>query len=321
MFLIIVILAIAFVLVAIQQLRGLSDTRQQLSNFGIPQALIAPISLLLPILELMVALGLFVSITRTIALVTSIILLLLISLMIIIALGRGKQFEYTGFAQLQSQTLGYHNLVRNALLIVAALAIWWLNTNQSTFSIFSLSFIIPVAIIGVGLVIISQSWLIMRLSERYEELNDRIHELEQYLGLETQDEQTDKPSPVPALKPWQDQALILLFWAPDCGYCQPLPQIAQQAQQASHSPYRSIIINSGQPVSSIPNNQLPLVFDADRQIAKHYGIAGVPAAIMLDAQHQPISPPALGASAVQQLILTSFPATNAAMLVEGIESR
>lgn len=307
-FVIIFLLAAVFVLAAVQQLRNLDESRQQIRHFGLPEPLVNSSSLVLPILKFILALGLFVSITRLVAIIGITSYLLVSSVLIIFVVNQKHIFDFCGLAQLEAKPIGIHNLVRNGVLLVLTLVLWWVTINQINISIFSLSFILPAAVIGAALVIISQSWLIVKLSNQQDALSQRIDQLEQFLGLseeELHEDETDNL--LLALKPWQNQALLLLFWADTCEYCQALPGIAEQAQQQAHnSRYQTIVVSISQQASQLAHSSLPVVFDTERQIATHFGIEGVPAAILIDQQHHVLSPAALGAAAVQQLIHNSY---------------
>jgi peroxiredoxin/uncharacterized membrane protein YphA (DoxX/SURF4 family) len=96
---------------------------------------------------------------------------------------------------------------------------------------------------------------------------------------------------------------LLLFWNPDCGYCNRMLSDLKQWEAAApgHAP-RILIVSSG---AAEANRKLELqstvVLDRDFAVGHEYGVRGTPSALLIDADAKIASEVAVGAPAILAL--------------------
>jgi thiol-disulfide isomerase/thioredoxin len=97
--------------------------------------------------------------------------------------------------------------------------------------------------------------------------------------------------------------VLLLFWNPDCGFCQRMLATLQawDAVPPDDAP-ALIVVSAG---SSARNREMglssPIVEDPQSQIGATFGARGTPMAVLLDAEGRVASSVAAGADAVMAL--------------------
>ncbi len=106
-----------------------------------------------------------------------------------------------------------------------------------------------------------------------------------------------------ALQDYLGQNVLLLFWNPDCGFCQRmLPTLqAWDAAQPEGAP-ALIVVSTASPAR---NREMglssPVVEDAQSQVSAIFGARGTPMAVLLDGEGRVASGVAAGADAVMAL--------------------
>lgn len=100
------------------------------------------------------------------------------------------------------------------------------------------------------------------------------------------------------------QPTLLLFWDPSCAHCESVFDTLASLPpwRDNGSPEPLLVVHSED--QHDPGNGLAILNDPQRQIASTLGIAGVPAAVLLDAKGFPSTMPALGAKAVTDYLRT-----------------
>ena len=113
---------------------------------------------------------------------------------------------------------------------------------------------------------------------------------------------------------FQGEPVLLLFWSPGCGYCQELLPYILAFEQAT-TRVRMIVISGG---AIGVNRELgfisPIVLDDDHVVARSFGVAGTPAAVLIGSRGNVVSEVARGGGAVRSYVdrcqmpeMTPFP--------------
>lgn len=118
-----VLLAIVLAGAAIGKLQDLDDSRQQVRDFGLPDALARPIGTLLPGVEILIALGLVIGATSWWAAWAAVLLLGAFIAGIAINMTLGRRPDCKCFGPLHVETIGWRVLSRDLLLAALAAAI------------------------------------------------------------------------------------------------------------------------------------------------------------------------------------------------------
>jgi peroxiredoxin len=108
------------------------------------------------------------------------------------------------------------------------------------------------------------------------------------------------------LAAYRGEEMLLLFWSPGCSHCQDLLP-TMKAWEADADGPRLLVVSRG-PVALNQDAGLrsPVVLDDDRSLADLFGVAGTPAAVVIDAQGVVASPVARGASGIRALVAQRF---------------
>jgi peroxiredoxin len=100
-----------------------------------------------------------------------------------------------------------------------------------------------------------------------------------------------------------DHPVLLLFWSPDCGFCQQLLD-AVKAWERERRPdgRRLLVVSTG---SAEANQALglrsPVLLDPGRRVMRAFGAHGTPMAVLIDATGAIVSPLAAGVAQVRAL--------------------
>jgi thiol-disulfide isomerase/thioredoxin len=108
---------------------------------------------------------------------------------------------------------------------------------------------------------------------------------------------------------------VVLFWNPDCGFCQHmLPDLkAWEAEPPSNASQLMVVSMGTVEENTEMGLRSPVVLDQDFTTGRAFGVSGTPTAVMVDAEGRRASGEAMGASAVLELLRetsqTRVPAT------------
>lgn len=97
---------------------------------------------------------------------------------------------------------------------------------------------------------------------------------------------------------------VVLFWSPRCGFCQRmLPELKSwEAQPPAEAP-RLLVVSSG---TAAENREMglrsPIVLDQEFAVGRSFGAGGTPSAVLVSAAGEILSPVAVGAPAVLELL-------------------
>ena len=114
------LLAVAFVVAGWAKLGDRAGTRQAVVDFGLPEALAAPVTAVLPPTELVIGVLLLFPVTAEAAAFAALTVLSLFIVAIAASLARGRRPDCHCFGQLSSKPVGVWALVRNAVLAAGA---------------------------------------------------------------------------------------------------------------------------------------------------------------------------------------------------------
>ncbi len=111
-----------------------------------------------------------------------------------------------------------------------------------------------------------------------------------------------------ALEDFKGDTTLLLFWNPDCGYCQRmLPKLREWEARGVVSP-RLVLLSAGRAEAHQPDAlDAPVLLDSGFRIGRTYGIQGTPSALLVDAQGKVASEVAVGEPAIVNLLFAGDP--------------
>jgi thiol-disulfide isomerase/thioredoxin/uncharacterized membrane protein YphA (DoxX/SURF4 family) len=119
-------LMLVFVVAAVSKLAaGLNRAHKALTDFGVPQSLIAPLSVILPLSELAICALLLVARSAWFGAVLAVAMLLIFNAAIAANLAVGKKPSCNCFGQLHSKPIGWNMFARNGGLAVLAAGLVW----------------------------------------------------------------------------------------------------------------------------------------------------------------------------------------------------
>jgi thiol-disulfide isomerase/thioredoxin/uncharacterized membrane protein YphA (DoxX/SURF4 family) len=96
---------------------------------------------------------------------------------------------------------------------------------------------------------------------------------------------------------------LLLFWSPDCGYCQELlPEIKAWEQNPPPDAPRLLVISTGAPEANRAQGfRAPVLLDENFRTGSLFGAEGTPSAVLLDEEGRISSHPGVGGQEVLAL--------------------
>lgn len=105
------------------------------------------------------------------------------------------------------------------------------------------------------------------------------------------------------LEDFRGDEVLVLFWSPDCGFCQEiLPDMKRWEDASPEGVPRLLVVSDG----SVEDNQAmgfrsPVVLDETYAVSDAFGAGGTPSAVLVDAEGRIASEVAVGTSAVLDL--------------------
>jgi peroxiredoxin len=102
------------------------------------------------------------------------------------------------------------------------------------------------------------------------------------------------------LSDYRGQELLLLFWDPQCGFCQQMlgDLRAWEAEAGSGAPKLVVVSNGGVEANRALGLQAPVLLDESNQVMRSFGATGTPMAVLIDADGLVASELGVGASGV-----------------------
>lgn len=304
------LLAAMFAAAGLTKLADLAGSRAAIRAFGLPLRMAAPLGLMIPLAEIAIGLALIPASSARAAAVAAVALLTAYGAAIAIALLRGRKPDCHCFGRLYSAPAGVGTLLRNlALAVVAALVVLEPASKPSA---------VELAVAGAIAIVVLQSAVGWRLLRRHGEALKRIHELESGLAAPTAI-RVGSPAPhfiVPDISGDEvrsrdllgaGRSLLLVFVNPACEPCRSLlPRVAEW--QRIHSDQLTLaVLSSGDPGENRFMSALGIrhiLLQGDLDVARLYGAAATPGAVLVDAGGRVARPIAIGSAAIEQLVQT-----------------
>lgn len=318
-------LSAVFAVAAAGKLLDRRGTVGSLTSFGVPSSMLAFVSVALPVVELAIAAALIPTASAPWAALAAALLLAVFSVAVARVLARGDQVDCNCFGSLSAQPVGRLTLVRNLVLIAAALfvavagwddagtsAIGWLGDLDGT----ETALVAVAAALGVAtLVNFAFSWQLLkqngRLIAELGELRDRVDGR----GPRSRIGQPASDFDLPSLEGdritlaellAERRGLTIVFSDPACGACDPLlPAVGRlQRDQGNRSPV--VVISRGTAADNLvkasEHGLTTVLLEEEFQLARSLGVNGMPGAIMLDVEGRIADVPAMGTEAVAELL-------------------
>jgi peroxiredoxin len=303
-------LAIVLLVAAVAKLIDRAGARRSLEAFGVPAGLAPAAAVALPAVELVVAALLVPVATAWAAAVAASALLVVFSVAVVVAMARGVDADCHCFGGLSSESVGWGALARNLALLAPALVVVVSGEAGAT---------VPgwVAEVAIGAAVVLNFAFLFQLMQQ----NGRLWaEIERLRPPETE------PAPsllgeraprfvLPDLAGEQvalddlldgERGLLVAFTDPACAACDPLlPEIARRQHDAAADP-RLVLISLGSAEdirAKVSDHGIERVLLADEfELARAFGITGLPGVVALDSEGRFAGEPALGTNRAMSLL-------------------
>ncbi len=318
-----VILALVFAAAAVAKAVDRGRSRDSLSSFGVPGRLVGPAAFLLPLAELCVAALLLPAATAVGAATAACVVLAVFSAAIVRALVRGERPDCNCFGRLHSRPVGKPELVRNALLAAAALAIAVAGPGRSLVEALSTSH--PWLLAGgiaIAVAVAAQSWFVFELFRQNGRLLERLGDVEAKL----EERPASAPKGLPVGEPAPAVAaldldgrrrtltdllepglpILLAFSDPSCGACAPLlPRLADVGVERADELTLVLVTRGPEDAARHylgDNGFEAVLLQERREIAEALLVPGVPSAVVVASDGRIATPVAMGDRPVRALL-------------------
>ncbi|CAH2404808.1 MauE/DoxX family redox-associated membrane protein [Mesorhizobium ventifaucium] len=347
-------LAAVFAVAALAKLADFPGTAKSVAAFGVPQVFIAPVALALPLAELITAGLLVPVTTAWWGALSALSLLVVFMAVIAANLVLGHRPDCHCFGQLHSEPVGWSTLARNGVLAAIAGLMVWQGRHHSAPSIVdrlaalsTTQVVLLTAGLAMATAMAVQGWFLFQLLRQHGRLLLRIDALESVLtragvGLLPMQPTRQPPAgraptgllmdaPAPAFRIQNlsgeiatlddllasGKPVALTFVDPGCGPCVALvPEITRLGFEFDF--VAMVLISRG---SSAENRekfgghpQIPVLLQKDREVATAYKVYGTPTTVVVRSNGSIGSAPAVGASAIMELLSSTAPPMAAAAI-------
>jgi peroxiredoxin len=309
-----VLFAVLFV-AAVAKLADRAGTRSSLEGFGVPTSLAPAAALALPIAELLTAIALLPTATAWAGAVAATALLVVVSAAVATAIARGVDADCHCFGSLYSARVGPGVLARNLALLVPA-AVLAISGDTGASVTPWLGELAIAAALAVNFAFLFQ---LMKQNGR---LWAEIEGLRGGTSEPAPGPEVGEPAPVFALPDLSgglvelddlldgERGVLVVFSDPACGACDPLlPEIARRQRDPDSDP-RVVLVSLGSAEASrakVSDHGIDEVLLADDfQLARSFGVTGLPGAIALDSEGRFAGEPALGTTMAMTLLASAF---------------
>jgi hypothetical protein len=308
------VLAVVLAVAAIAKLADRTGTRRSLEGFGLPTGAATHLSLAIPAIELLIAAALVPVATAWGGALAATALLAGFTGAVALALARGVEADCHCFGRLSSEKVGWGTLARNLLLLGLAAFVAVAVRDDAGASV-------PLWIGGLALAagLALNFAFLFELMKQHGRLLAQLEELRPAVSGPPATPAPGTPAPSLALPDLSgrivaldellddDRDALLVFSDPRCGACEPvLPEIARRQRDPGSDP-RVVLVSLGDPDeirAKVSDHGIELVLLADDfEIARSFGVGGLPAAIALDAAGNVAGAPVHGANEVLPLLL------------------
>ena len=332
-------LSAVFAVAAVGKLLDRPGTVESLAGFGVPARARAFVAVALPVFELTIAVALIPVGSAAWAALAATLLLAVFSVAVARVLARGERVDCNCFGSLSTRPVGRRTLIRNLVLLAAALfltvagwgdagtsAVGWLGDLGAT----ETALVAVAAVLAIAAIVnFTFSWQLLKQNGR---LVAELGELRGRLDGSGSHARIGEPAPefdLPALSGGrvtleellaERRGLTIVFSDPDCGACDPLlPAVGRlQRDRGGRSPL--VVISRGNAADNLvkasEHGLETVLLEDEFRLARSLGVNGMPGAVMLDVEGRIADVPALGTEGVAEL-LTSLGAADD--LIEVIE--
>jgi peroxiredoxin len=315
------ILAAVLAVAAVAKLADRRGTGGSLEGFGLPPAAAPYLAVALPGVELLVA-GALVPVATAWAgalAATALLVSFAGAIALALALARGSVADCHCFGRLSSETVGWSTLARNLVLVGLAAFVAIAGSDDAGAAVPAWG---AWAALAAGLAL--NFAFLFELMKQHGRLLARLDELrpaasEPAAGPAAAAAALGAPAPNLALPDLSGRVVslgdlldgrrdaLIVFSDPRCGACDPLlPEVARRQRDADSDPL-VVLVSLGNPDdirAKVSDHGIELVLLADDfEIARSFGIGGLPGAIALDAGGNVAGPPVHGANEVLPLLL------------------
>jgi uncharacterized membrane protein YphA (DoxX/SURF4 family)/peroxiredoxin len=320
------LLALVFLVAGLAKLADLPGSRKSMADFGVPKSLAGLFGLLLPLGEIAIAIALLPGLSAWWGGLGALALLLLFILGIALNLAKGRRPDCHCFGKLHSAPIGWKTIARNALFCAMAALVIWHGSQQPALLGWTNRFTgTQLAVLFGGgtlsLLLIITLWLLLQMFKQNGRMLLRIEALEARLGVQAHEQESEpaglphgSPAPEVALpdlwggklelKSFRGKPAALLFWNPNCGFCQGmLDRVKAWENNGTRDSINLLVVSAG----SVEDNRAqgfrsPVVIDEKFATGNAFGVSGTPSAVLIDPNLKISSSVAVGAEEVMKLL-------------------
>lgn len=331
-----IVLAAAFLTSCLAKLLDPAVTRRSLRDFGVPGRLVGIGAIALPVLELLIAAGLAAAPTARVAAAAALVLVAVFTAAIGYQLARGRNPRCNCFGAMSGKTVGKASLIRNAILIAAAVSVlttrqaqsgpnvarWLMDTGPAERLILAVGGATLTALLLMG-------HALAQLRRQQQRILTLVENLQTSAELQSGGTTVRPlPAPMPATRAAPafqladisraptsltdllatGRGALLLFVNPRCGPCDATLALVSSWRMTHHDLPPIAVITQG----TAPDNQdkvlthalRPVLLQRDREVAEAYGVHGTPCMVAIGSNGRTTGPPAHGQHTITQLLTT-----------------
>jgi uncharacterized membrane protein YphA (DoxX/SURF4 family)/peroxiredoxin len=314
------VLAGVLLVAAVAKLADRAGARRSLEAFGVPAALAPAAAVALPVAELLVGAALVPVATAWVAALAATALLVSFSVAIAVAIRRGVQADCHCFGRLSSEHVGRGTLARNLALLVPAVFVAVAGAGDAGTSATAwLGDLSAAAALGLAGGVLVSAALAVNFAFLFQLLkqNGRLWaEIEKLRGGARAPDGAAPRLALPDLSGRLvelddlldgDRGLLLVFSDPHCAACDPLlPEIGRRQGDRDADPTPVLVsLGTAEDIrAKVSDHGIELVLLAgnDFEIARSFGVRGLPGAVAVDADGRVSGDPAIGTDPVLELL-------------------
>ena len=311
-------------------LSGFPKSRKTLSEFGVPQALLIPVSIALPVAELAIVFLLVTTGLAWIGALSATALLLLFNAAIVANLAVGKNPPCNCFGQLRSRPIGWSTLVRNTVVAGSASVLAWqerLHPGASAWRTFgglttaelglvSLTLLGSTAVAILGYLVLELFRQNGRLLLRIEEIESRTVPIRAFpatagLPIGSKAVPFDLPK-VDGGRGTLDaflldkRPILLISTDPNCGPCNSLMHDVAMWQKTLTKDVTIVLLSHGRysenRAKAADHGLQNVLLEKNYAIAGAYHATGTPTGVLIRPDGTVGSPALAGVDAIRQLV-------------------
>jgi peroxiredoxin len=321
-------LALVFGAAGLAKVTRPAAQRETAVRFGLPRPL-APAAIAIPIAELAVAAMLLAERLAWVGALAALALLTVFTAAVATQLARGRRPECNCFGAIHAKPVGVSTLARNTVFLACAAAVVVAGHTSAGPSAFAwIGHLLPAAIVGLSLVVMTQTVLLVMVLRRHGRALLRLDEIESRHGAGLA---VGEPAPEVTLPDLDGEPLtlselrapglpvLIVFSHPACGPCAALlPEVGRWQREHDHELVVALV--SGGDVEddrarAAEHGLTWILRDDDDAVARAYGATGTPMAVVVDPDGRIASEFAVGAEAIRGLVSTIVDRTSREVLV------